>query len=136
MCEARHQRARVEIVDALFKQADGDHLPVHVDQPLFLDGHFNELLPFPRLTSSSGSDSIRTRPPLLLQERECLRRLSIPSFLRRWSDRTRGRSGSNTSCWAAMSASRSRKSSTKRPITTRSRRSSAIRKKPASTSSP
>ena len=67
MCEAGHQRARVEIVDAFFKQADGHHLPVHVDQPLFLDGHFNELLPFPRLTSSSGSDSIRTRPPFLFR---------------------------------------------------------------------
>src|SRR2546423_723780 len=67
MCEPWHQCARVEVVDALFKQADGDHLPVHVDQPLFLNGHLTDYYPSRCLTSSSGSDSIRTRPPSLFR---------------------------------------------------------------------
>ena len=29
VCQARHQRARVQVVDPLFEQANGRHLPVH-----------------------------------------------------------------------------------------------------------
>src|SRR5688572_13422655 len=35
--QARHQRARIEIVDALLEQPDGNHLPVQADQLLLAD---------------------------------------------------------------------------------------------------
>src|SRR5262249_52944517 len=34
MSEARHQRAGVEIVDALLEQSNRNHLPVHLDEPI------------------------------------------------------------------------------------------------------
>ncbi len=37
MRETGHQGARVEVVDPFFEQANGDHLPVHVDQPVDSD---------------------------------------------------------------------------------------------------
>ena len=37
MREARHHGTRVEIVHPLFEQADGDHLPIHVQQFLYVE---------------------------------------------------------------------------------------------------
>jgi len=36
-CARGHHRTGVEIVDALLEEADGDHLPVHVQQALDAD---------------------------------------------------------------------------------------------------
>jgi hypothetical protein len=37
VCQSRHQRSRVEIIHPLFKEANGEHLAVHVHQFLNVD---------------------------------------------------------------------------------------------------